>query len=357
MEDMVKPSRAFWSEQRVLLTGHTGFKGAWLALWLEHLGATVTGLSLAPDTEPSLFKLLRPYARQTSLTGDIRDRATMQNAVSAANPTIAFHLAAQALVRRSYREPVETVATNVTGAAMVLDTLRAAKELKSVVVITTDKVYRNNNDGRPFRESDTLGGHDPYSASKAAAELVVASMADSFLPSIGVATVRAGNVIGGGDWSDDRIVPDLWRAARTGTPVELRNPDATRPWQHVLDPLCGYLIYAERLARSPAELPRSLNFGPADDEELKVADVAEAVLRGLGASSSWRRASGTHPPEMKLLALDASLARATLGWGPRLAALQALAWTAEWYVGFDKGANARKLSLDQIARYTDVRPT
>jgi CDP-glucose 4,6-dehydratase len=342
-------TRDFWRGRRVLVTGHTGFKGAWLSLWLEMLGAEVAGFALPPHTSPSLFTAAQP--RLHAFTGDIRDGEAVARAVAASDPEIVFHLAAQSLVRCSYRDPVETIAVNVTGTAVALNALRAAKNLRAVVVATTDKVYRNLDDGRPFREDDPLGGHDPYSASKAAAELVTAAMADSFLDAP-VATARAGNVIGGGDWSEDRIVPDIWRAAKSDTPLTLRHPDATRPWQHVLDPLNGYLLYAERLA-ADADVPRALNFGPLPGTALTVGEVADVMLASLGAECRWQRADEPGPREMKLLALDPAQAIAALGWRPQLEARTALAWTADWYRRFDGGADARALCREEIARFAE----
>jgi CDP-glucose 4,6-dehydratase len=348
--NFVRPDRSFWSAQRVLLTGHTGFKGAWLALWLEHLGAKVTGFALPSETEPSLFEALQPFECMQSRIGDIRDAGAVDAAIMACRPTIAFHLAAQPLVRRSYRDPVDTVSTNVTGTAVVLDALRNAADLKAAVVITTDKVYRNNDTGRAFIEGDPLGGHDPYSASKAASELVTASFASCLLAHTRVATARAGNVIGGGDWSEDRIIPDVWRAARNGVPVLLRYPNATRPWQHVLDPLCGYLLYAELLAAG-RDLPLALNFGPVPGKDLTVAEVTEEFLSELGSSVGWRAVEERQPPEMRLLSLDPGLAISTIGWKPRLVGRKALKWTASWYRRFEAGEAARALVLEQIQEF------
>jgi CDP-glucose 4,6-dehydratase len=353
LEDLGMSAPAFWRGRRVLLTGHTGFKGAWLSLWLEKLGAEVTGLSLAPDTEPSLFALLAPFAAQASRIGDIRDRDGVARAVAAAEPQIVIHMAAQPLVRRSYAEPVETYATNVMGTVHLLDALRGATNLQAVLIVTTDKVYRNNESGQPFSEQDPLGGHDPYSASKAAAEIVTESYAASFLAPQGVrvATARAGNVIGGGDWAQDRLIPDLWRAVKAGVPLKLRNPQSTRPWQHVLEPLGGYLVYAERLANG--RLSAALNFGPDPDETMTVAEVANAMIDAMQAPHAWRPAAtaAPQPKEARMLALDPALAAWALGWRPRLDAHQALQWTADWYKAFDGGAPPRALCLDQIARY------
>lgn len=345
MENMVSPS--FWAGRRVLVTGHTGFKGAWLAMWLAELGAEVAGFSLTPHTVPNLFDASGPWPR--SYFGDIRDAKAVAAVVRACDPEFVFHLAAQALVRASYRDPVETIAVNVTGTAVLLNALRQAENLRGVIVATTDKVYRNADDGRAFREDDPLGGHDPYSASKAAAELVTAAMADSFLAAP-VATARAGNVIGGGDWSEDRLIPDIWRAVKAQAPLALRHPEATRPWQHVLDPLCGYLLYAEHLASG---VPRTLNFGPLGPP-LTVGEIADAMLAALGCDKRWRPSEGLQPREMKMLALDPSRAIAALGWHPQLDAHAALAWTAEWYRRFAAGADARTLCRDQIARYGEL---
>lgn len=348
--------RAFWRGRRVLLTGHTGFKGAWLALWLEDLGARVFGLALPPDTEPSLFALLQPIAGLSSLMADIRDPAAVAAAVNEARPSVVIHMAAQALVRRSYRLPVETLCTNVMGTAYLLNSLRAANELQAVVVVTTDKVYRNDHHRHRFSENDPLGGADPYSASKAAAELLVASMASSFFAAMGVAvaTARAGNVIGGGDWSDDRLVPDLWRAARSREPLRLRNPESTRPWQHVLEPLCGYLMYAERLAHG-ADVPSALNFGPlATDDVLTVAELADTILAAMNSSQRWVNVESPQPDEAQFLAIDPALAMSSIGWRPRLDVSKALKWTAEWYSDVANGADPRRAALEQIHRYESL---
>jgi CDP-glucose 4,6-dehydratase len=344
------PDPTFWAGRRVLLTGHTGFKGAWTALWLESMGAQVTGLSLAPETNPSLFELLAPWTALQSIIGDIRDRSTVAAAVSAARPSIALHMAAQPLVRRSYREPVETFATNVMGTAHVLEALREVPELQAALFVTTDKVYRNLDDGRPFAEDDVLGGHDPYSASKAACELTVQCWAGSYFRPKGVAmaTVRGGNVVGGGDWSEDRLVPDLVRAAQSGQPAELRFPDATRPWQHVLDCAAGYLVFVERLVAGGA--PAALNIGPDPEDRVPVraaADIINAALSG----APWIRQPGDHPPEMALLSLDPRAARAALGYRPRLRGADALAWAADWYRDVAAGTPAGVACLTQIERY------
>jgi CDP-glucose 4,6-dehydratase len=346
--------RGFWQDRRVFLTGHTGFKGTWLSLWLETLGAEVTGLSLAPATEPSLFARLAPFARQRSVLADIRDAEVVRNVVHNARPQVVIHMAAQSLVRRSYSETMDNFAINVMGTVHLLEALRGLDGVQAVLVITTDKVYENVGKGRAFIESDPLGGHDPYAASKAACEVVTASYARSFFADkgIAVATARAGNVIGGGDWAEDRIIPDLWRAVRAGRPLRLRNPHATRPWQHVLEPLAGYLAYVEELVDN-GRAPRALNFGPPAGDMLTVAEVAEIVLAALDAPHGWTAAEAAIPQPLEAphLALDPGLAMKSLNWRPRLATAQALRWTAEWYRAFDNGADARTLCRQQLQDY------
>ena len=289
------PDRSFWRGKRVVLTGHTGFKGAWLALWLRRLGAEVTGIALAAD-EPSLYRLVDLETTIASRILDLRDAAAIATAVRAARPQVVFHLAAQALVRASYREPLATFATNTMGTAHLLDALRDAPDVRVAVVVTTDKVYLNREWAYPYREGDALGGHDPYSASKAAAELVAASYRSAFLQAQGVAvaTARAGNVIGGGDWCEDRLIPDAVRAWSTGAVLRVRRPGAIRPWQHVLDPLAGYLRLAEKLWESPA-LANAYNFGPRTDEAASVGTVHRARARGLRRGRMDRRRRGGRP--------------------------------------------------------------
>ena len=351
------PTADFWHGRRVLLTGQTGFKGAWAWAWLSRMGAEVHGLAHAPETEPSLAAILGLDADPRSRLGDIRDPEAVAAAVEAARPQVVLHMAAQALVRRSYAEPVETFETNVTGTLRVLDALRGRPELQACVVVTSDKAYENDGSGRAFAEGDRLGGADPYSASKAACEIATASFARSFAASLAgpVATARAGNVIGGGDWSADRIVPDLWRAHRAGRPAELRYPRATRPWQHVLEPIAGYLDFAEALVSGLPE--RALNFGPAEDRPVTVSEVAEAFqaahggVPGADGAPGWVQAPGEHPEEAATLAIDASRAASVLPWRPRLAAPEAIAWTADWYAGFDRGTDMAAFTASQIAAF------
>lgn len=350
------PNKDFWAGQRVFLTGHTGFKGSWAALWLARMGAVTTGYALAPETDPALFDRLGPIEGLTSVIGDIRTPAPLAQAVVDCDPTIAIHMAAQPLVRRSYREPAATYDTNVMGTLNVLEALRKAPNLRAVLVITTDKVYRNDDSGHAFREDDPLGGHDPYSSSKAACEEVVSCYRQSYFDEMGVAlaSARAGNVVGGGDWSEDRLVPDIWRAMVKGEAVTLRNPASVRPWQHVLDPVSGYLDYAEALASGRADLPRALNFAPPADAPMTVQQVTETLGAAMGVARPWELAQGTQPVEMKLLTLDASLAGRSIGWRPRLTGRKAIEWSAEWYLAMHKGGDARALTEAQIARYEDL---
>lgn len=344
------PNPTFWSGKRVFLTGHTGFKGAWLSLWLERLGAVVTGFGLEPNTEPSLYNLLRSNLSADSVIGDIADLPALRETTARIDPHIAIHMAAQPLVRRSYREPIETFATNVMGTAHVLDALRDGPSLQAILVVTTDKVYRNLEDGRAFEESDALGAHDPYSASKAATEIVASSWGQSFFAPRGVSlvTARAGNVIGGGDWAEDRIVPDIWRAIRSGMPVVLRHPQAIRPWQHVLEPLDGYLRHVEHCVAGSA--PSALNFGPVPSDVLTVGELTNEMLRALKSNVGWKHIEQAGSPEMMLLSLNPALAR-SIGWEPRLTSRQAVEWTAEWYGNFAHRGDAYAISNAQIARY------
>lgn len=345
----------FWRGKRVLLTGHTGFKGAWLALVLERLGAKVIAAALPPATTPNLWQLVEKRLSCESHWLDIRDEAAIGKLVSEARPEIVLHLAARSLVRDAYAFPVEAFATNVLGTVNLLNALRQAKTLAAVLVVTSDKVYENIEDDRAFAETDRLGGHDPYSASKAACEIAVASFDASYYRPAGVplATVRGGNVVGGGDWAADRIIPDLWRAARAHQPVLLRHPEATRPWQHVLDCLRAYLLFAEALAAKPAgALPASLNIGPnTDDTAVPVAGVAERVGRALGMEPAWRPAEGQHPPEKQRLRIDNRVAKQTLDWQPKLSTAQTLEWTADWYRAFDAGEDPFAITMGQVDRF------
>lgn len=338
MENLEIALKSAYKDKRVFLTGHTGFKGAWMLGLLEALGAHVRGYALAPESASALFNLLEDLRPVDNHIADIRDRVGLQKAVVEFQPDFIFHLAAQPLVRRSYQIPAETFDVNVTGTANLLQAAAALESPCTIVVITTDKVYENPESDRPFQEDDPLGGHDPYSTSKACAELVSASFRKSFFPikdyarhHKALATARAGNVIGGGDWSEDRIVPDIIRALQKGEVIPVRNPAAVRPWQHVLEPLVGYLQLGAALKAQPADHSRAYNFGPYPDDHLTVGDlVAEAVF--LYGSGSWKDVSSPDQRhEAGLLRLDITRAVNDLGWRPKLTAGQALEWTIDWY--------------------------
>lgn len=343
-----------WVGREVLLTGHTGFKGSWLAHWLHLWGARVHGLALDPQSPGGLFVAAGVDAAVAEdRRGDIRDADAVREAVEAARPSVVFHLAAQPLVRESYRDPLATWATNVMGTAHVLDAARECGSVEAVVVVTTDKVYAHASSGRAFMESDRLGAADPYSSSKAAAELVTASYAESFLRGRGVAvtTARAGNVIGGGDWATDRLVPDLVRAVRAGEPVVVRHPGATRPWQHVLEPLAGYLLLAERLLQAPETVPSALNFGPSPDDFATVANLIALVTELTGHHLEVRVAIDPGLPEAAELTLDSSLAGHVLGWFPRWSLREAVAATVAWYEAEAAGADMAAFTRRQISEF------
>jgi CDP-glucose 4,6-dehydratase len=342
---------AFWAGKNVLLTGHTGFKGGWAALWLTRLGAKVTGLALAPDQTPSLFDLAKVGEGMDSRLADLRDPAALDAALTG-DFDLALHMAAQPIVRASIEDPVATFDTNTLGTVRLLQTLRAKTTLKAVLVVTSDKVYANDETAHSFVETDPLGGKDPYSASKAATEIVVQSFARSFFANQGVpiGTARGGNVIGGGDFSRDRLVADIVRAVAAGEAVSLRHPEATRPWQHVLDCLAGYFTYLEALASDPA-IPRALNFGPRHGgPQVSVGELATlgvTALKGI----SWRHEPDPISLEAHALAIDASLARRALGFESRIDAPAAVAMTMDWYRRQAAGESARDLCLEQIAGY------
>jgi len=349
---------AFWRGKKVLLTGHTGFKGAWLALWLNELGAKVAGYALDAPTEPSLFSAARVADTVEHTIADVRDLALLRARVRTFRPEIVFHLAAQALVRQSYAEPVETYATNVMGTANVLEAVRLEPSARAVVIVTSDKCYENREWIWGYRENEAMGGHDPYSSSKGCAELVCAAYRASYFNpgrlaehGVGIASARAGNVIGGGDWSADRLIPDAYRAIASGEPVRIRNPKALRPWQHVLEPLSGYLLLAERLCDGEERFAQGWNFGPPEADARSVADVMNKVVELWGGALRWELDGGAHPHEATLLRLDCSKARVSLGWRPKLGLQEALAWTVEWYRAYLSKADVRQMTLDQISRY------
>lgn len=341
-----------WRGRRVLVTGHTGFKGSWLSLWLHALGAEVTGFALPPPTEPSLFAAARIDALIEHHEGDIRDLAAVRAAVEASRPAVIFHLAAQPLVRLSYQEPVETYATNVMGTVHLLEAARRAPDVRAIVCVTSDKCYENREWVWPYRETDPMGGHDPYSSSKGCAELVAAAYRSSFFArGPALATARAGNVIGGGDWATDRLVPDLIRAFEAGVAPLIRSPDAVRPWQHVLEALGGYLQIAERLLAGERQFADAWNFGPADEDARPVSWIVERMRTAWGEGGAATADTGPRRHEAGLLRLDSSKARAALGWQPRLRLEQALGWIAEWHKAVGGGEDARAVTLQQIADY------
>ncbi len=350
MEDLV--SEAFWKGRRVFLTGHTGFKGSWLALWLSQMGAKVTGFSLAAEN-PSLFVQARIGDLVSHVEGDIRDLAALESAMADAQPEVVFHLAAQPLVRLSYENPVDTFATNVQGTVHLLDACRRMKHLCSIVCITSDKCYENREWIWPYRESDPMGGHDPYSASKGAAEIVIAAYRRSFFQAeqkVGLASVRAGNVIGGGDWAADRLIPDIVRALIAGDQLQLRAPGAIRPWQHVLEALGGYLMIAQHLAKGQDWAATSWNFGPADSDTQPVGWIADRMIEAWGRGS-WDNCQAPQPHEANILKLDCSKARSQLGWKPVLGLEGALQWIVDWHRAVADGADARSFTVAQLNDY------
>ena len=352
----------FWKRNRVFITGHTGFKGTWLAMWLQELGATVAGYSIDIPTRPSMFESVGAADLIQHEAGDIRNLEQLRDSMRAFRPTVVFHLAAQALVRGSYDVPLDTFATNVMGTANVLDVCRTLDNLRAVVICTSDKCYRNDDRGSRFVETDPLGGRDPYSASKAAAEIVTTAYRESFFHperhaahGVGVASVRAGNVIGGGDWALDRIVPDAARAFSAGQPLILRRPEARRPWQFVLEPLSGYLMVARGLAEEGPRVSGAWNFGPPEESVLTVRELADRFRATWGPSAALHiDAAGSDRHEAHVLRLDSTHAERALGWRPRLSVEQALEYSAVWYQAYYSGAtpaDMRALTVKQIAQY------
>ena len=342
----------FWTGRRVLLTGHTGFKGAWLWLMLRRLGARPYGLALEPATKPSLFNEAGLASDPSSCVGDIRDPRTVQDAIDRAGPDIIIHMAAQALVYPSYENPIETYQTNVMGTVNLLEAVRRNHGVRAVVVVTSDKCYRNREWAWAYREDEPLGGHDPYSSSKACAEIVAESWRASFFGNgkAGIATARAGNVIGGGDWSPDRLVVDCAKAFLDGRPVELRRPASTRPWQHVLEPLTGYLTLAKALIETP-DAAQAWNFGPYETDAIRVDALVAHFATAWGDGARWSASAVAVHHEAGSLKIDASKARERLGWKPKLDVRQAASWTADWYRRWASGEAAASLCTEQIETY------
>jgi CDP-glucose 4,6-dehydratase len=354
VENLVNP----WQGRRVFLTGHTGFKGSWFALWLAARGARVRGYALPPPTEPNLFTLASVRDLLDDDRGDIRDQARLQASLLEFAPEVVFHLAAQPLVRRSYADPLCTYSTNVMGTANLFEAVRKSAGVRAVVCVTTDKCYENYETGQSYRESDPLGGHDPYSSSKACAEIVAAAYRDSYFPisridehHVAIATARAGNVIGGGDWSEDRLIPDLVRGFESGKPVTIRNPKSIRPWQHVLEPLHGYTLLAEQLLAGRAEAASAFNFGPRDGEEWQVEQIATKFAAMWRRGASWTSDSSQSVHEAHTLRLDSRKAREVLGWLPRMNTETAFDWTLDWYRRWLQDADMTRETNAQIAAY------
>ena len=348
-------NQGFWSGKRVFLTGHTGFKGGWLAVWLKSLGARVTGYSLAASTNPSFFELCRVAEGLESVTGDVRDLDSLARTLRASRPEIVLHLAAQPLVRRSYQQPVETMASNIMGTVHLLEAARQSPGVRAILVITSDKCYRIRPTPEGYREEEPMGGRDPYSASKGCAELVSAAYQHSFFRDSGaaIATARAGNVIGGGDWSEDRLVPDAIRALASGAVLRVRNPHSVRPWQHVLEPLSGYLVLAERLFEDPAQWQGGWNFGPGDADAVPVSDLSDLLVHAWGDGARWQHTGEPRAPhEEPYLKLNSGKARQLLGWHPRLNIAEAVDWAVSWYRrAMDPASDMAGLSRAQIREY------
>lgn len=348
-------NKQFWKNRRVFLTGHTGFKGGWLSLWLQQLGAEVTGYALAPPTKPSIFEVANVQSGMNSIIGDVRDGNNLKGAVSQANPEVVIHMAAQPLVRYSYSNPEETYSTNIMGLVNLFEAVRATPGVKSVVNVTSDKCYENKEWHWGYRENDSMGGYDPYSNSKGCAELITACYRNTYfnpekyaVHGVAIASARAGNVIGGGDWAEDRLVPDMIRAISKGESVEIRNPEAIRPWQHVLEPLSGYLKLAEKLHSNGIEFAEGWNFGPHDHEAKTVGWAIEQLTQTWGSGAKWSLDQQNHPHEATYLKLDCSKARSRLGWHPAWNIDLTIKKIVEWHKAYDQGADMRQITLSQI---------
>ena len=352
---------SFWRGRRVFITGHTGFKGSWLCLWLQALGADVTGYALKAPTDPSLFEQAKVANDMNSIEGDIRDADSILQAMQKASPEVVIHMAAQPLVRYSYENPVETYSTNVMGSVHLLEAVRKTSSVRAVVNVTTDKCYQNREWHWGYREDEAMGGYDPYSSSKGCSELLTAAYRSSYFNSekhaehgVGIATARAGNVIGGGDWALDRLIPDVIAAFDQNNAAVIRNPDAIRPWQHVLEPLRGYLMLAERLFEDGPSYADAWNFGPSDADAKPVQWIVEQMAIRWGDEAKWDAPKGDHPHEASHLKLDISKAKASLGWEPILALDDSLNLIIDWSKAYRSGADAREISLQQINYYQDI---
>ena len=358
-QNLGKVNPSFWRGKKVFLTGHTGFKGGWLSLWLSSMGANVTGYGLAPNTTPSFFEVSKVESSlKKSDIADIRDLEKLQKAMADASPEIVIHMAAQPLVRYSYTNPVETYATNVMGTVHVLESIRALDSVRAAVIVTTDKCYENKEWAWGYRENEPMGGYDPYSNSKGCAELVTSAYRQSYFSpekyaqhQVGIASARAGNVIGGGDWSEDRLIPDAIKAFEANKPLMIRNPLATRPWQHVLEPLSGYLVLAQALYQDGAKFDGGWNFGPRDDDARPVQEVINLLIDNWGSSAVWRQDKSEQPHEAHALKLDCSKARQYLNWVPKWTLEQAINNIAQWQHAYQQDSKMQEVSLQQIMKY------
>jgi len=357
-------NKTFWKNKKVLITGHTGFKGSWLSLWLQNMGANVIGYSLPPSTKPNMFEVANVSSGMESIIGDVRDIEQVTAIVLKYQPEIIIHMAAQSLVRYSYSNPVETYATNVMGTVNILDAARHVKCAKIVIVVTSDKCYENKEWLWGYRENDPLGGHDPYSSSKGCAELVTSAYRSSFFPEkdykthgVAVSSVRAGNVIGGGDWSEDRLIPDIMKAFMDKRIVKIRNPNSIRPWQYVLEPLRGYLVLAEHLLVHGTGFAEAWNFGPKGEDVRPVSWIIESLSEQWGEDAHWELDSTQQPHEARHLKLDCSKAQSLLGWKPRLDLSTTLQWIVAWYRGYQQKRNMRDLAEAEIVRYENREGT
>ncbi len=362
LEGMVMEPR-FWRGKRVFITGHTGFKGGWLSLWLQRLGAEVSGFALPPATDPNLFELAGVSEGMSSVIGDVTDIAALRSAIERSRPEVVFHLAAQSVVRLSYERPVETYATNVIGTVNLLECLRSCESVRAAIVVTSDKCYENREWVWGYRENEPMGGHDPYSSSKACAELVTAAYRAAFFApggagasAVAVASARAGNVIGGGDWTKDRLIPDIMRSIASGRPVPIRNPGAVRPWQHVLEPLGGYLTLAERMLADGSAFAEAWNFGPADQDSRPVSWIVNRLAQEWGPEVRWEIERAVQPHEAHYLKLDSAKAAARLGWTPRWNLDTALRRITFWYKAYLAGEDLRRVTENQIQEYSAAPP-
>ena len=350
----MNPSNSFWHDKNVIITGHTGFKGSWLTIWLTQLGAKVTGYALDPLTDPNLFSAFDYYKSIIDHRGDMRDLSSLKSVIKSSEPEIIVHMAAQSLVRESYKNPVGTYGTNVMGTVNLMEVARSCNSVRVILVVTSDKCYENREIDYGYRETDPMGGHDPYSSSKGCAELVVSAFKRSFFQEssgIAVASARAGNVIGGGDWAADRIIPDAVRAFNEKQILQVRNHDAVRPWQHVFEPLSGYMILCEKMWNESSVFSEGWNFGPEDESVRTVAEVTDRVSELWGDGASWEKSNGDHLHEATLLKLDIAKAKGELDWRPKWNLDTALERTVSWYKGYYNGEDMQEISLEQIEEY------